>query len=69
MKFKAKPKVMGYEYDFYDWLLENTDVDGYIHGYYVDGHIVGKFVEVNNEYTHLEYWVPIQKDTLEEMEQ
>ena len=69
MKFKAKPMPFDYEPFEYDWLEEKMDDDGYVTGYYVDGYIVGKFVEVNKEYTHLEFWVPVLKDTLELVEE
>lgn len=41
----------------------------YVKGFYVDGYIVGGFVEVNDEYTALEYWVPVDKDTVQLIEE
>lgn len=64
MKFKAKPIQIENEYEDTSWLDEKLDEDGYIHGYYVDGHIVGDFAVLDSEYTHLDYWVPVQKETL-----
>lgn len=72
MKFKAKPDckaptetIIGYEElepfeGFYDLL----DDEGYIHGYYVDGYIIGKIAEVTDEYFQPEFWCPIDKSTL-----
>jgi len=54
----------GNGYKEIDWVEEHLDDDGYVHGYYLDGYIVGGFIEVNSEYTNLEYWVPIEEDTL-----
>ena len=64
MIYKAKPKPHNYGRYGYDWLVDLLDEEGYVHGYYVDGYIVGDFAEVNEEYTHLEFWVPIEMDTL-----
>lgn len=69
MKFKAKPKPFDYESFEHYWLEERIDGDGYVTGYYVDGYIVGEFVVVDSEYTHLEFWVPVLKDTLELVEE
>lgn len=44
------------------------DEDGYIHGWYVDGVIVGKFIDLNDEYATLEFWCPIDIETLEVVE-
>ncbi|MEY2385993.1 hypothetical protein KGN15_002325 [Lactococcus lactis] len=72
MKFKAKPiyeapteTIIGYEElepfeGFYDLL----DDEGYVHGYYVDGYIIGGIAEVTDEYFHPEFWCPIDKSTL-----
>ena len=72
MKFKAKPDykaltetIIGYEElepfeGFYDLL----DDEGYVHGYYVNGYIIGKIAEVTDEYFQPEFWCPIDKSTL-----
>ncbi|ARE09505.1 hypothetical protein [Lactococcus lactis] len=72
MKFKAKPAyeapteiIIGYEElepfeGFYDLL----DDEGYVHGYYVDGYIIGGIAEVTDEYFQPEFWCPIDKSTL-----
>lgn len=66
--FKAKPQALDYQPEQYDWVETLLDDDGSVKGYYVDGYLVGGFVEVNDEYTHLEWWIPIQKDTLQELD-
>lgn len=38
--------------------------DGWFKGYYVDGYIVGGFLEIDSDHTELEYWIPIDKSTL-----
>lgn len=43
---------------------EAMDDWGYVHGYYVDGYIVGSLEEVTDEYLVLEWWIPVNKDTL-----
>ena len=68
MLYKAKPKPHNYGRYDYDWLVDLLDDEGYVQGYYVDGYvdgyIVGNIAEVTEDYIHLEYWVPIEKDTL-----
>lgn len=66
MKFKAKPRVMaaGVLLGDYDWLKELLDEEGYVHGYYVDGYIVGKVADATDEYFNPEFWCPIDKSTL-----
>lgn len=68
MIYKAKPKPHNYGRYDYDWLVDLLDEEGYVHGYYVDGYIVGDIAEVTEDYIHLEYWVPIEKDTLTQVE-
>ena len=34
----------------------------------MDGSIVGKFTDLNDEYTNLEYWCEVDVDTLELVE-
>lgn len=69
-KFKAKPVASIEEIKdtlYADELayLENViDEDGYAHGYYVGGFIVGEMVEANDEYCTLEYWIPVLPETL-----
>ncbi|MHC5215641.1 hypothetical protein ACYSNR_03170 [Enterococcus sp. LJL128] len=61
-KFKAIPienkKIVE------DMTGQKLDAEGYIHGYYVDGYIVGDFVDVTDEYAALEFWCEVDKDTL-----
>lgn len=70
IKYKAKPKenIMG-DTDSSEWLESMLDKDGYIEGYYLKGpsgpYLVGELIEVDQEYTVLEYWVPVDKNTLE----
>lgn len=74
MKFKAKLKHTKQEYeedgDFYP--EEQLDKEGYITGFYVEtdsgqAYIVGPLIEVDNfyDYTILEYWCPVIKETVE----
>ena len=69
-KYRAKPEdiILGDE-DSQEWLQSRLDKDGYITGYYLKGpsgaYLVGELIEVNPEYTVLEYWVPVDVSTLE----
>ncbi len=60
--FKAIP-ILG----FFD---EDTPPDlgkfdgTYVYGWYVDGFIVGKVMELDDEYIDLEYWVPVDPETV-----
>ena len=69
MKYKAKIKYTRDKYRLVrhtDFLERGIiDSDGYIYGYYVDGAIVGKFTDLNDEYTNLEYWCEVDISTLE----
>ena len=69
MKYKAKIKYTRDEYRLVihtDFLERGIiDSNGYIYGYYVDGAIVGKFTDLNDEYTNLEYWCEVDISTLE----
>lgn len=67
MKFRAKPLFEKDESEAYfkKEFAEFIDEDGYIVGWYVDGAIVGKFVEFYDEYTSLEFWCKVDVDTLE----
>lgn len=66
MKFKAKPKIDKRERKYLlKELKDFIDDDGYITGWYVDGAIVGKFVEFNGEYTVNEFWCKVDVETLE----
>lgn len=67
MKFRAKPlfEEGENEDDVKKEFAEFIDKDGYIVGWYVDGAIVGKFVEFEDEYTSLEFWCKVDVDTLE----
>ena len=73
MKYKAKIKYTRDKYRLvrYTGFLERgiIDSDGYIYGYYVDGAIVGKFTDLNAEYTNLQYWCGVDVDTLELVEE
>ena len=71
VKFKARPvasieeiKKTLYYADELTALMSIIDEDGYAHGHYVDGFIVGEMVEANDEYCTLEYWIPVIPDTL-----
>lgn len=69
MLFKAKPKASAlestaYSYQYGEWNFPLDD-EGYIHGWYVDGYIVGAIEESTEEYIAPEFWCPIEKDTLE----
>ena len=70
MKFRAKPLFEKGENidDFKKEFAEFIDKDGYLVGWYVDGAIVGKFVEFNEEYTANEFWCKVDVDTLEVVE-
>lgn len=70
MKFRAKPlfEQGEYEDDFKKEFADFIDEDGYIVGWYVDGAIVGKFVEFDEEYISLEFWCKVDVDTLEVIE-
>lgn len=65
MLFKAKPKTSVFDQETYLDECPPVDADGYIHGWYVDGFIVGAVQESNEEYIALDFWCPIEKDTLE----
>ena len=46
-------------------LPELAGYDGtYVYGWYVDGFIVGKVMEVGDEWIALEYWVPVDPETV-----
>ena len=61
-KFKAIP-ILG----FFD---EDTPPDlgkfdgTYVYGWYVDGFIVGQVMDSDDEYIVLEYWVPVDPETV-----
>ena len=70
MKFKAKPKLSAMQqleeepFNQFGLIKDYLDEEGYVHGWYVDGYIVGKMLEANEEYCVLEFWCPIDKSTL-----
>lgn len=66
MKFKAKTQFVDQNPSDFDIPI---DKDGYVQGYYVDGYIVGDFVEANEEYTSLEWWCPVDVSTLKEVKE
>ena len=72
MKYKAEIKYTRDKYKLVnhtDFLKRGIiDSNGYIYGYYVDGAIVGKFTDLNDEYINLEYWCEVDIDTLELVE-
>ena len=64
--FKAIPKLgaMDEDIDLIP-LSEVAKFDGtYVYGWYVDGFIVGEVIEANNEYIAIEYWVPVDPETV-----
>ena len=69
-KYKAKPKdsIMGDEASR-EWLQWMLDEEGCVTGYYLKGpsgaYLVGELIEADAEYTVLEYWVPVDENTLE----
>ncbi len=68
MRFKAKPTEAltkeAVDEDSWFFIKEYIDDEGYIYGWYVDGYIVGKMFEANEEYCSLEYWVSVIEDTV-----
>lgn len=66
MLFKAKPKASAFNHELYsyEW-TPPIDANGFIHGWYVDGFIVGSVQESTDEYIAPDFWCPIEKDTLE----
>ena len=72
MKYKAKIKYTRDNRKLVrhtDFLKRGIiDSNGYIYGYYVDGAIVGKFTDLNDEYTNLQYWCEVDVGTLELVE-
>lgn len=67
MKFRAKPLFKEGENkdEFKKEFADFFDKDGYIVGWYVDGAIVGKFFDFDEEYISLEFWCKVDVDTLE----
>ena len=70
MKFRAKPlfEKDELEDDFKKEFADFIDKDGYIVGWYVDGAIVGKIFDFDEEYISLEFWCKVDVDTLEVIE-
>ena len=76
MKFRAKPLFEkdeledGLKKEFAEFaeFADFIDKDGYIVGWYVDGAIVGKFFDFDEEYISLEFWCKVDVDTLEVIE-
>ena len=66
--FKAIPKpgiLDANDYSDDVLLAELTGYDGtYVYGWYVDGFIVGKVMDYDDEYIALEYWVPVDPETV-----
>ncbi len=45
--------------------MEIGKFDGtYVYGWYVDGFIVGEVIEANEEYIAIEYWIPVEPETV-----
>lgn len=66
MKFKAKPLFSDNDKEYLEKVLKPyIDEDGYVTGWFVDGAIVGKFIEFENEYTVNEFWCRVDVSTLE----
>ena len=67
MKFKGKPiDIEPYEDGSWpSWFEEILEEDGYVHGYYVDGYIVGDVVDATDEWINLSFWCPVDKDSVE----
>lgn len=67
--FKAKPlKSIDPAFDDPDdiaWWEEFLDDDGFIHGWYSDGFIIGHVIEADDEYIIHEFWCPVDKTTLQ----
>ena len=70
MKFRAKTLFENGENkdDFKKEFADFIDKDGYIVGWYVDGAIVGKFIDFDEQYTSLEFWCKVDVETLEVIE-
>ena len=70
MKFRAKPlfEKDELEDDLKKEFADFLDKDGYIFGWYVDGAMVGKFIDFDEEYTSLEFWCKVDVETLEVIE-
>lgn len=64
VKFKAQPKLVDQKPSDFEMPL---DADGYVHGWYVDGFIVGGVIESTEEYVSLEYWCPVDVSTLKKV--
>ena len=64
--FKAIPLKPELDPEVYSVPLpELAGYDGtYVYGWYVDGFIVGEVIEANDEYIALEYWVPVDPETV-----
>ena len=69
MRFKAKPKEEltkeMVDEDLWYFLKEYVDDDGFIHGWYSDGFIIGHVIEADDEYIIHEFWCPVDKTTLQ----
>lgn len=68
--FKAKPLKNNIDPAFDDpddveWWEEYLDNEGYIHGWYSDGYIIGHVIEADDEYIIHEFWCAIDKSTLQ----
>ncbi|MFK4951597.1 hypothetical protein ACI1S3_05945 [Lactococcus garvieae] len=65
MKFRAKPTGLDKDWSLEHWTDDYIDEEGYIHGYYVDGYIVGDVVDATDECINLSFWWPVDKDSVE----
>ena len=69
--FKAIPLKLELDPEVYSVPLpELAGYDGtYVYGWYVDGFIVGEVIEANDEYIAIEYWVPVDPETVRLVEE
>ncbi len=69
--FKAIPLKPELDPEVYSVPLpELAGYDGtYVYGWYVDGFIVGEVIEANDEYIAIEYWVPVDPETVRLVEE
>lgn len=70
IKFKAIPKIEDLDellkdgIEPFEGFNDLLDDEGYVHGYYVDGYIVGGVADVTDEYFQPDFWIPVDKNTV-----